>query len=347
MAYPSGNGHVDHYQVLQIRPDAEPAVVKAAYRALIKIHHPDRGGDTRLADRLNAAYAVISDSEQRQVYDRERNNLTGVIVGAGRYRLLEPIAEGGFGRTYKAEHLGLGGLVCIKHCAKISADHAAILKAEAKTVFGLRHFAIPAVHDFFLMDDGSAALVMDYIPGPTLMQIIEKSGRLIPEHVAWITERVLRALLYLHQHGVLHGDLKPQNVIVQPKMHMAVIIDYGLSQVKPTRTSAPLGYTPVFAPPEEIAGKPLVPESDLYSLGMTMIYALSGSLEMVHEKKIPQDTPEPIKEFIYSLIRQNIFDRASWRKSDLVEDWATLRSQVFGRTHSGMMPIPGFENSDV
>jgi serine/threonine protein kinase len=182
---------------------------------------------------------------------------------------------------------------------------------------------------------------MSYIPGLTLQQIVEKSGALDAEHVAWITERVLNALSYIHRHGVVHGDLKPQNIIVQPEKHMAVLVDFGLSAVKPSHDSEAKGYTPYYAPPEEIAGKPILPESDYYSLGMTMIYALAGNTDMVEQKRVPAAVPDELCAFIKRMIARDVNNRPQYNKEDLTDVIVDLRRKVFGRARSNMKPIDG------
>ena len=73
----------------------------------------------------------------------------------------------------------------------------------------MRHFSIPTIRDIVRLDDGSPMLVMSYIPGLTLEKVIKKVGKLDAEHVAWIAERCLNVLMYLHYNGVVHGDVKP------------------------------------------------------------------------------------------------------------------------------------------
>jgi serine/threonine protein kinase len=333
----------DHYETLEVHPRASPAVIEAAYRALMKRHHPDIKKTDRVARRLNAAYAVLSDKEARARYDHARAGAVGESLGE--FRVESLIAEGGFGKTYKGRHLIVGEPVCIKHCSEISAADAAILREEAKAMWDLRHYAIPAVRNLLRLPDGSLALVMSYIEGPTLEQVIEKyqakKKRLEPEAVAWITQRILNALSYIHRHGVVHGDLKPQNIIVQPTTHAAVLVDFGLAAIKPTRATKNKGYTELFSPPEQLSeDAPLIPETDFYSLGMTMIYALAGGdADHTRRKELPADVPEPLRRFIQRLVVRHPLDRPRWEKEDLIATLETARREAFGRTISGMIPL--------
>lgn len=325
---------MDPYKILEVNPTASQEVVIAAYRALAKLHSAD---ELRLK-KINSAKDLIGDKDSRKKYDGDKDGVKkGKIVGS--YRILEEIAEGGFGKTYKAIHIESGCPVCIKHASEVSASDAEMLKDEARAVWDLRHWGIPAMRDILKMPDDSLALVMSYVPGPTLAQILEmkeyKDG-LDPEHVAWITERVLNILKYLHLNSVVHGDVKPQNIIVQPKHHTVVLVDYGLSCVKPTSKDGAKGYTPYFAAPEQIGGKVPLPETDLYGLGMSMIFALGGDVEYI---KVPGTTPDAMCALIKRFLKREPLARPNWEKEDLCETIQMVRKQDFGRKVSGLKPL--------
>lgn len=335
------NASTNYYDVLEVSPRARPSVIKAAYRAVISEVHPDKkGGDSSLAVLVNEAYGVLSDADKKKSYDRERKVSKGKVIG--NYRILEEIAEGGFGTTYRGENLIAGEPVCIKHCHHVSGAYEQTLIQEAKAIWDLRHYSLPVMRDFLRLEDGSLALVMSYIPGPTVEQVVKKNGRMDAESVAWVAERVLNALKYLHFHGVVHGDIKPQNIIVQPRSHSIVVVDFGLSMVKPTSVSDPKGYTPVFAAPEQLRGSPLVPESDFYSLGMTLLYALSGGPEAAVRLEVPKSVPDPLCDFIRRMLVRSVRDRPNWEKEDLCASIQKVRRDSFGRDHSNMKPIAGF-----
>jgi serine/threonine protein kinase len=287
---------------------------------------------------VNGAYDIISDSAKRAEYDRTRNGAAGGDV-IGSYRFLDFIAEGGFGKTFKGEHVLTGLLVCIKDCSNVPPEYRSALIDEACAMWDLRHHAIPAVRDVIKKPNGDIVLVMSYIPGHTLAKYIEAHQRLDAEHVAWIAERVLNALKYIHFNGVIHGDLKPQNVIVQPESHLAVLVDFGLALVKPTRSSSAKGYTEHFAPPESMNGGTLLPESDFFSLGMTMTYALGG-MEGLMRKQVPSSTPKALRHFISRLIVHDVLERPRWDKEDLCDTIHEVREEAFGRARSSMKPLP-------
>lgn len=329
-----------HYQTLQVLPTADEKVIQAAYKALVRQFHPDLApGNTDLVTRINEAYAVLSDPQRRADYDAGLGGLTDELL-AGRYRVLHAIATGGFGTTYKAEHGELpGSFVCVKHAGKISPQYEAILTKEAQAMWDLRHHAIPPVRDYLRLDDGSVALVMGYIEGPTLQSLVDDKGPIDAEDVAWIAERIINALMYLHVNGIVHGDLKPLNVIVQEEGHHVYVVDFGLAAVRPTNDDGSIGYTEFFGPPEAKLGMPLLPQSDLYSLGASMIYALTGDLVAVSNKQVPASVPPEMTAFMRRLLHRSPLDRPDWRTEDLMEKIAHIRSVDFGRARSGMKPI--------
>ncbi|MEY4722637.1 MAG: serine/threonine protein kinase [Candidatus Parcubacteria bacterium] len=328
------------YRLLEVDPRARPEVIKGAYNALMKVVHPDHGGDEATFTAVTEAYKTLSDPARRAAFDAKAKPGKGTVIGS--FRILEELAEGGFGTTYKGEHVRTRMPVCIKYCSEISAQAEEVLVNETNSIWDLKHFGLPVMRDLLTLDDGSLALVMSYEEGPTLEQVVEKIGRIDPEHVAWITERILNALLYLHRHGVVHGDLKPQNIIIKPKEHLVSLIDFGLAMIKPDKGARSSGYTPLFAPPEQEKGGVLLPESDFYSLGMTMIYALSGDLKRTARREIPSDVPEPLCDFIRSLIVRDVLARPNWDKSNVYEDYLDVRKRSFGRGRSDMKPLPGF-----
>lgn len=322
----------DFYSILEVSPKASYEVIHAAYRELAKKHANTNEPRMRA---LNDAKDALFEDDARKAYDAKRALKKGAVLGS--WKLLSEIAEGGFGKTYKAEHVITGLPACVKHASNISPQDEQIMLEEAKSIWDLRHHSIPVIRDLGRLDDGSFIIVMSYVPGPTLEKVIEKNGgELDPEHVAWIGERVLGVFRYLHYNGVIHGDMKPQNVIIQPDSHQVVVVDYGLSMIRPNAKSASKGYTPFYASPEAIRGDPLLPESDMFSLGVTMIAALGGDID---RREVPKSTPGPLCDFIKTLIRTDIRSRPHWGKENLIDTLQGVRETAFGRKASSMKPL--------
>ena len=316
------------YELLQVGPRASEAVIKAACRELLKQHQSDGRAIAALQD----ARDTLLDDKKRAAIDNPPK--AGAMIG--QYRILSQIAEGGFGITYKAEHALTKSLVCLKHAQSATAMDEQIMLEEARTIWDLRHYSLPAMRDVLKHKDGSLVLVMSYIPGPTLEQYVTQHGALDPESVCWITSRVLNALKYLHFHGVVHGDIKPHNIIIQEDIHSVVLVDFGLSVIRPTADSHAGGYTPHYASPEHTAGTPLVPESDFFSLGVTMVHALGGDIEAL---KVPDGTPRNLVGFIKNLIRREVLSRPNFRKQDLCDTLEKVRIADFGRASTDLKPL--------
>ncbi|MBT3451258.1 protein kinase, partial [archaeon] len=225
----------------------------------------------------------------------------------------------------------LNEFACLKQNINISPEDTIVMAHEAKLLWKLHHYSLPTLRDYFKLDDGSCVFAMTYIEGPTIDKIVEKHGGIDPEHVCWMTQRLLNALNYLHFNGVVHCDVKPNNIIVKPQEHNAVLVDYGFSSIKPRSYTKPTGYTLAFAAPELIDLKPPMPHTDLYSLAATMIYALGGN---PIDKSYPTNTPEKIKTFFNQFMHDHPLARPSWEDKDLVKELSDLRQQIFGRKQS-------------
>ncbi len=249
----------------------------------------------------------------------------------GNYTILRQIGEGGFARTYEAKHILLEERVCLKQNINITPVDAELLRREARLLWNLGHYSLPSMKDYFAVGDGSYAIAMSFIEGKTLDKVIEKHKAIHPEDVCWIMQRLFGVLHYLHANGIIHSDVKPQNIILQPKIHNAVLIDFGLSANKPIDSTKAIGYTDAFAAPELKAGSPPIPESDLYGAGIVMIYALGGD---AIGRTFPQHVPKPIIDFCEELVQNDPILRPNWEKTDLVGRLSDIRQNVFGRRHS-------------
>lgn len=253
----------------------------------------------------------------------------------GSYKLEKLIGEGGFGRTYLGRHVLLGEPACLKQASFVDPVLDDILMNEARVLWKLHFYSLPTMKDLIRAPDGSLVLVMTFVDGVPLDKLIDGYGKhkkhIDPEHVSWIMSRLLGALHYLHHHGIVHGDIKPANII-QPKEHNAVVVDFGLAKLNPKRTDKALGYTEVYGPPELQAGMPPIPESDIYSLGVTMIHALGGdpvNFEM------PRHVPRPLRKMLEEFVVRNPLDRPNTLKTDLDRRLKEIRKDVFGSPASG------------
>lgn len=253
------------------------------------------------------------------------------MVIVGNYKVLKQIGEGGFGRIFQAEHVLLGEKACLKQNIIPEREAVELLAYEAKLLWKLNEYhSIPSVKDFFEVERNSAVIVLDYIDGKTLEEIVHDKGPLHPEDACWVTERLLGALHYAHYYGVIHSDVKPENVFVEPQKHDIKLIDFGIANYKPHRNSKPIGFTPRYAAPELFQGKPPIPETDIYGAGIVMLRALGGDIS---KKSFRTDTPKPVVEFCESLLRYDPRQRPNWERENPLERISDIRYEIFGRRH--------------
>ncbi len=199
-----------------------------------------------------------------------------------RYRIEELIAEGGMGAVYRATDTRLKSTVALKECRiPIGTNSQALreklirqFEREAQLLASLRHHALPKVSDHFTENNGQF-LVMEYIGGDDLMEMIEKRGSAFPvdEVLEW-ADQLLDALEYLHdqQPPIFHRDIKPQNIKLTEQGRI-VLLDFGLA--KREATSIGVG-TISYAPLEQIMVQGTDRRSDLYSLAATMYHLMTN-----------------------------------------------------------------------
>ncbi|MEU6787746.1 serine/threonine-protein kinase [Nonomuraea angiospora] len=175
------------------------------------------------------------------------------LIG-GRYRLIEPVGEGGMGVVWRARDESLGREVAVKRVRLApdldAASRAALCDralAEARTAAALRHPSIVAVHDL-IVEDGDPAIVMELVHGPSLEQVIRENGPLPARRAAEIGLRVLSALAATHAAGVLHRDVKPANVLLAGDGRV-VLTDFGIATLVGGLPGTPVG-TPGYTAPE-------------------------------------------------------------------------------------------------
>ncbi len=212
----------------------------------------------------------------------------GELLGE-RYRILRLLGEGGMGAVYQAWDVRLNVPVAVKEMMAQPGLDAATLEGlreqfqrEATVLARLNHPNLVRVIDFF-QEGGNAYLVMSFVEGENLATLIERRGALPEPQVLRWAEQLLDALAYCHARGVLHRDIKPQNVIIRPD-GQAVLVDFGLVKLwdpndPRTRTVMRGIGTLEYAPPEQydLQMGHTDPRSDIYSLGAMLYHALTGT----------------------------------------------------------------------
>jgi serine/threonine protein kinase len=191
-------------------------------------------------------------------------------VTLGPYEVVRRLGEGGFARTFEGRHVLLGVPACLKVSLRAGDDD--LLLREARILASLHHPSLPAFREVFEHPGGGLVLAMSFARGKTL----DACSPLDSLQACRVGTKLLRALAYLHKGGIVHGDVKPENVIVESleKGGDVVLVDLGLASVAPTGKTRALGWSSGFVAPEVRAGRPPLPESDLYSLAKTLGHVL-------------------------------------------------------------------------
>jgi serine/threonine protein kinase len=200
-----------------------------------------------------------------------------------RYRVIQSLGKGGMGAVYEAIDLRLGHTVALKQTLTNDEAQWKQFEREARLMAWLNHPALPRVSDYFT-EGHRAFFVMQYVEGQDLAEIIAQQPGPLPRHavIAW-ADQLLDALIYLHTHErqIIHRDIKPHNLKVT-RGGQIILLDFGLAKTQTADPSGSLsctsvfGYTPRYAPLEQIQDLGTSPQSDIYALGATLYHLLTG-----------------------------------------------------------------------
>jgi serine/threonine-protein kinase len=236
-------------------------------------------------------------SEEAQKILEDDDPLVRTLVG-GRYRVLRRIGEGGMGMVYLAEHEAIEKRVAIKVLKEqyaLREDVVARFQQEARSASRIKHEGILEVFDFGRTDDGRFFLAMELLEGVDLAAVLEAEMQLAPVRAVRLAIKMARALHAAHQKGVIHRDMKPENVFVRTdedgREHVK-IVDFGIAQLRAdgTETSDPnakisgrkltktgvIFGTPEYMSPEQAQGKSIDRRVDVYALGVMLFEMLTG-----------------------------------------------------------------------
>ncbi|NVB78574.1 MAG: serine/threonine protein kinase [Kofleriaceae bacterium] len=224
-----------------------------------------------------------------------------VAIGSlldGRYRVDAVLGTGGMGRVYKAEHTGIGRAVAIKVLhARLGGQKEASqrFQREALASGRLDHPNIVGVSDFGVLEDGALYLVMEALEGESLGKRLERNKRIPWIESLQIIRGVLAGLKHAHDKGVVHRDIKPDNVFLARKdgEEVVKILDFGIAKLyagnadDPATTRAGLTVgTPAYLSPEQAVGGAITPASDLYSTSVVLYEMLTGRAPFLDEEPL-------------------------------------------------------------
>ena len=209
-----------------------------------------------------------------------------------RYRVEEKIGEGGIGSVYRATHLGLDRSVALKLVATVDSGATARLRREGISVCRLEHANAVEVLDFFVTACDSPVLVMELLEGHSLAVEIEKEGPLALERCVEILLPVCSVLSASHSQGIIHRDVKPQNVFLHHSRGQEIVkmLDFGLAKINDdlrlrqalTIEGSLIG-TPAYMAPERFTEAPQLDASDIYSFGVMFYEMLAGRRPFLSE----------------------------------------------------------------
>jgi serine/threonine-protein kinase len=284
----------------------------------------------------------------------------GTVLGS--YRLVKLLAEGGMGRVYLAEHTRLGRKVALKLLRSEYASNAPAIKRffrEARTVNDINHENIIEITDFFEKEGGDNYYIMELLKGRSLTDVLKEQGALPMPRVIDIGVQVCKALKAVHTAGVIHRDLKPDNIFLTERANQkdfVKLLDFGVAKlmdvqdgmpVHKTGVGAILG-TPQYMSPEQAGAKPVDNRTDIYSLGVILYEMVTGRVplnaetygEMVikHLTMTPpsptelRDLPQGIPGELEDLIMQCLEKNPNKRPQEMSE--IIRRLEMVGRSES-------------
>jgi serine/threonine-protein kinase len=263
-----------------------------------------------------------------------------------RYTLVEPLGGGGMAQVYLAHDEVLDRDVALKILRKQYAHDEEFVerfRREAQNAAALSHPNVVSVYDRGRSEDGTYYIAMEYVPGGTLKDRIVNEGPLDPGSAAELGSQVAGALGFAHERGVIHRDVKPQNILLSASGEVKVA-DFGIARAATATTTSSsliLG-TAGYMSPEQAMGEPVGPQSDLYSLGVVLYEMLTGklpyeadspmdvALQRVNEPpRSPRETnpnvPEALDALTVKLLAKNPEDRYA-SADELIDDLERARS---------------------
>lgn len=278
------------------------------------------------------------------------NILIGKTLQDGKYVLEQELGQGGFGITFKATHQYLNQVVVIKTLNAAVQQHPEFVdfqhkfRDEARRLALCVHPNIVRVSDFFT-EDGMPYMVMDYIPGQTLESVVF-SDRPLPEATAiHYIRQIGAALKVVHQNGLLHRDIKPQNIMLRQGTQQVVLIDFGIAReftpdVPQTHTSLiSTGYAPV---EQYISQGRRTPATDVYGLAATLYALLTARVPVASILRDRQPMPAPrdlhpeLSPAVNQAVMRGMAVDARYRPTT-VDEWLALLPGTLPESSSGVV----------
>jgi serine/threonine protein kinase len=271
----------------------------SAASAVIKVRSGDRDADVVVTVRpgggaLRADLMIMPKVSRGMPVPRPTPTPVAGKAGdiVGNYKLVERLGEGGMGTVFRVEHVVLGRNYALKvlrsQVVEKAATAAQRFVREARAAARVRHPNIVDVFDFGYFPDGRPFFVMELCEGASLLEYVRGQGPLPPSDAIGIARQIAHALAEVHDHGVIHSDVTPSNVLVVSTHPLQVkLLDFGLAAIadelfEDDNTDFVLG-TPAYISPEQLHGLPATDRSDQYGLGCVLYEMLVGHPPYQHE----------------------------------------------------------------
>jgi serine/threonine protein kinase len=288
---------------------------------------------------------------QQGAKESESDPLIGKSI-KNRYQILRKLGQGGMGSVYLAEQVSIGRKVALKLLRGNYAhdeEFIARFRREARLAASLNHPNIVTTYDFDQGEDGALFIAMEYIDGIKLSELIRSKGALAIERAIWLAGQIAEGLNAAHRAGVIHRDIKPDNIMVsgEDEFETIKLMDFGIARLRDTGTTTRLTRpdtimgTPAYMAPEQAEGAEVSDKTDIYSFGIVMYEMLSGTAPFKGSRpaallvKQIQEAPTPLRvlreeipESIERVVMQALEKKPEHRQRNMREVANSLRGQA-------------------
>lgn len=272
----------------------------------------------------------------------------------GKYKLLDQLGVGEMGRVYLAEHAQMGRRHCLKVLARRNTSKPEVLQRfldDAQRVCVLEHRNLSHVYD--VNQDGDRYfVVMEYVEGQSLQSLVEKSGKLAPAEAIGFVHQAAEGLAHAHEHGIVHGDLKPSNLMLDPN-GILKILDIGQarlaegpqspSEKDETSETPSLAAAIHYAPERRGAVRTIDQRSDIYSLGSVLCFLLTGKAAadaaLAESQLKKSNVPAALAALCQKMMAENPEDRPATME-------AVLAGLAEAERESTLPPMPAAKSAE-
>jgi serine/threonine protein kinase/tetratricopeptide (TPR) repeat protein len=312
--------------------------------------HFENSADTKFCGNCAAPLRLPGDISFSQA-ETLRSPIIKISTGttlAGRYQVVEELGKGGMGQVYKVYDREIEGKVALKLLnPEIASDEETIkrFRNELKLARTVSHKNVCRMYDLG-QHEGTYFITMEYVPGENLKSFIRRSGQLTVSKAAAIASQICAGLAEAHRLGVVHRDLKPQNIMIDNEGN-ARIMDFGIARsLKDKGVTGPgvVVGTPEYMSPEQVEGEDAGPRSDLYSLGVILFEMLTGrlpfrgetpfSIALKHKAEAPPDPrefnfriPEELSRLILRCLEKDK-DKRFPRADDVLSELTVIENRL-------------------